>query len=158
MADEEEGTQGGDFPEEEHPCEAVAEDEAVHRAKEQQQEEEKAGLLGFGEAEMILMLLHVAEAENAHDPADEGDHEHHDEGQRIRKECGGLMAFQHEEIEVDHTGQLAERETHGQPVAYIPVYLSTYGFAGFPANGFVCGCPPCEYCGRVTASSVHIPC
>ena len=40
MADEEEGTQGGDFPEEEHPCEAVAEDEAVHRAKEQQQEEE----------------------------------------------------------------------------------------------------------------------
>ena len=83
---------------------------------------------------MILMLLHVAEAENAHDPADEGDHEHHDEGQRIRKECGGLMAFQHEEIEVDHTGQLAgmiyidffmleghqaERETHGQPVAYI---------------------------------------
>ena len=27
--------------------------------------------------------------------------------------------FQHEEIEVDHTGQLAERETHGQPVAYI---------------------------------------
>ena len=35
------------------------------------------------------------------------------------KECGGLMAFQHEEIEVDHTGQLAERETHGQPVAYI---------------------------------------
>ena len=119
MADEEEGTQGGDFPEEEHPCEAVAEDEAVHRAKEQQQEEEKAGLLGFGEAEMILMLLHVAEAENAHDPADEGDHEHHDEGQRIRKECGGLMAFQHEEIEVDHTGQLAERETHGQPVAYI---------------------------------------
>ena len=38
---------------------------------EQQQEEEKAGLLGFGEAEMILMLLHVAEAENAHDPADE---------------------------------------------------------------------------------------
>ena len=68
---------------------------------------------------MILMLLHVAEAENGHDPADEGDHEHHDEGQRIRKECGGLMAFQHEEIEVDHTGQLAERETHGQPVAYI---------------------------------------
>ena len=71
MADEEEGTQGGDFPEEEHPGEAVAEDKAVHRAKEQQQEEEKAGLLGFGEAEMILMLLHVAEAENAHDPADE---------------------------------------------------------------------------------------
>lgn len=29
------------------------------------------------------------------------------------------MAFQHEEIEVDHTGQLAEREPHGQPVAYI---------------------------------------
>ena len=68
---------------------------------------------------MILMFLHVAEAEDAHDPADEGDDEHHDERQRIRKECRGLMAFQHEEVEVDHAGQLAERKAHGQPVAYI---------------------------------------
>ena len=49
----------------------AAQEEQPRQPDAQQQEEEKAGLLGFGEAEMILMLLHVAEAENAHDPADE---------------------------------------------------------------------------------------
>ena len=71
MADEEEGAQRRDFPEEEHPREAVAQHETVHGAEEQQQEEEKAGLAGFGEAKVVFVLLHVAETENTDHSAHE---------------------------------------------------------------------------------------
>ncbi len=116
VADEEEGAQGSDFPEEEDPRQAVAEHEAVHGSQEKEQQKEEARLTRFDEAQVILMLLHVAECEKAHHAAHEGNHEDHDEGQRIGEECGGLMALKHEEIQIEHTRELAEGQPDAQPV------------------------------------------
>ena len=73
--------------------------------------------------------------------------------------------FQHEEIEVDHTGQLAERETHGQPVAYIHGHVQDeheqgeieHGHQGWRELSGDMGSTKLPYRARPSADSAVIP-
>ena len=112
MADEHERAQRGAFPEEIHPQHVVGQDQAVHGAQEQDDEEEKLRLFRRGQMQMFLVFLHVADAVHGDEGTDDGHHQHHDEAEVVReKGRRRSVVLDHEEVEPNKADDLG----HGEP-------------------------------------------
>ena len=91
VADEQEGDDAGDLPEEVHPDKVFREDEAEHRGQEQEQHREKEPAAVFVFGVVRVVGFHVADGIDADKPA----HERRDQAQKHRQavqpHMGGLF-------------------------------------------------------------------
>ena len=84
--DEQIGGETDEFPADEHEQETIGDEQAEHRRGEETQEAE--------ELFKVLIFLHVAEAENEDERADERHHRAHERGERVEQptEAHGIVA------------------------------------------------------------------
>ena len=117
VADEEEGANCGDLPTGIEPDEIVAEDDRIHRCKEDEHEREEARttirfMLMFG-----LEVFHVANGVDANACAHKADDERHDERERINiKTAGAYDIVRASELEDERADKLDGRKAqHPEP-------------------------------------------
>jgi hypothetical protein len=116
VADQQERAERGDFPKEEQPHQVVGENEAEHRAHEdEQQREEKRTPVRNVAMRHGVVFAHVAQRVNADAAAHQAVDQGHDHGELVHEQIlRHLQMLALRYLEPNHQPRLGQRQRHDQ--------------------------------------------